>query len=70
MRQVRVGRRADPGDRAVTLETLMFLRRLLANQNLAVGDPTFPEVARLVLGALAELDEAIEAARPREAEAP
>lgn len=41
-------------------ETLAFLRGLVARQTLAVGAPDFPEVARTVIAALAELDAAIQ----------
>jgi hypothetical protein len=43
----------------VTAETLAFLRDLLARQTLAVGAPDFPDTARTVLVALAELDAAL-----------
>jgi len=47
----------------MTLETLLLLRRCLHAQQMTVGDPAFPDMARQVLAALAELDEAIDKAQ-------
>lgn len=48
----------------LSLPTLLLLRRILGQQSLAVGAPDFVGAATVVLGALAELDAAIEAATP------
>lgn len=45
----------------MTRETLLLLRELLCAQQLNVGAPDFPDVARRVLAALAELDAALAA---------
>ena len=43
----------------MSVETLVFLRDLLARQTLAVGAPDFSDTARRVLAALDELDAAL-----------
>lgn len=48
----------------MTLETLLLLRQILASQSLSVGADDFRPVARQVLSALDELDEAIRQAQP------
>lgn len=47
----------------MSLETLLLLRSVLARQTLEVGAEDFAPVARQVLAALAELDDAIEQAQ-------
>lgn len=46
----------------MTLETLLLLRRVLAAQQLNVGDPEFTATATAAAAALAEIDDAITAA--------
>jgi hypothetical protein len=46
----------------MTLKTLLVLKRCLQGQQLNVGAPDFPDIARDVLAALGELSEAIAAA--------
>ena len=46
----------------MTTETLILLRRVLAGQQLSVGDPEFEATAAAAAAALAELDQAIEEA--------
>jgi hypothetical protein len=46
----------------VSLATLLFLQRILARQQLAVGAPDFRDAALATIVALDELAEAIEAA--------
>lgn len=46
----------------MSLETLLFLQRLLHGQQLTVGAPDFPETAHAVVVALLELETAIAAA--------
>lgn len=43
----------------MTLETLLLLQQCLQGQQLAVGSPDFPDVAKVTITALAELDQAI-----------
>lgn len=43
----------------LSLDTLRLLRRVLAQQQLVVGDPQFAQAAQAAATALAELDEAI-----------
>ncbi len=50
----------------MTPETLRLLRDLLAAQTLNVGAEDFPDVARRVTAALAELDAALTPAAPGE----
>ncbi len=47
----------------MTLETLIFLRTLISNQQLSVGAPDFHETVTAVEAAIAELDAAIDKAQ-------
>jgi len=47
----------------MTIETLMFLRQLVANQQLTVGAPDFLNVVDMLMKAIAELDIAIRQAQ-------
>lgn len=43
----------------MSLQTLLLLQRCLRVQQMSVGDPAFPAMAREALTALEELDQAI-----------
>ena len=45
----------------MTFETLVWLRGLVAAQQISVGAPDFSETVQMVIKVLAELDEAIQA---------
>lgn len=44
----------------MTVDVAVFLRRMLASQQVAVGAPDFAEVAALAAEAMAQLDQIIE----------
>lgn len=45
----------------MTIETLMFLRRMLNEMTLAVGAPDFISTARVVIAAVTEVEAALNA---------
>jgi len=50
----------------MSLETLLLLRQILAQQTLSVGAEDFAQVSIRIATALAELDHAIEKARSQQ----